>query len=69
MMVITNHVGECQALVVGDAADFLEDEGVWPADWGEGDEDLGVCGGESAEDGEGGGELHVCCPARLQVAG
>lgn len=51
-------VGEGQALVVGDAVDLLEDEGVGAADGAGGDEDLGGGGGDGAEEGDGGGKLH-----------
>lgn len=39
-----NVVCECQALVSGNAADLLEDEGVWAADGSQGDDDDLGCG-------------------------
>ena len=54
----TNVVGEGEALVVGDAADLLEDECVGAADGARGDDD-DLCGGDSAQKSESAGELHV----------
>lgn len=63
----THVVGEGQALIVGNTANLLEDEGVGALDGSGGDDDdLGA--GESAEEGETRGELHLdCCGVRRDL--